>query len=195
MNKPQIYVDMDGVLVNFLDGALTWFGVDYDIETQWPKGRWGDNELIKEIFGLTEDQFWTELSDDYFWEHLMLMPDARALLTAIDQYKPVILTAPARSGGASGKQRWIERHLPEYFKEKRYIICPDKKYVAGPGRILIDDSEKNIKDWNDAGGGIGILYPRRWNQFFYIQNPLEFALNSIEYCIDIFRQFGETCVQ
>ena len=32
-----------------------------------------------------------------------------------------------------------------------------KNYVTGPGCILIDDLEKNIREWNVAGG-TGILF-------------------------------------
>ena len=56
----------------------------------------------------------------------------------------------------SGKAEWITK-----FDQKRgkhalrdLMICnsKDKHLIAGPTRILIDDREANVKDWQTAGG-------------------------------------------
>ena len=45
------------------------------------------------------------------------------------------------------------------------IICPskDKGFLAGEGRILIDDREQNIKDWENAGG-VGIHHKGNFDE-------------------------------
>ncbi|MBU6475626.1 MAG: hypothetical protein KGQ70_06645 [Alphaproteobacteria bacterium] len=67
------------------------------------------------------------------------------------------LTAPVLSEGCfSGKAAWVQSFVPERGREalKDLIICPgaDKYFIAAPGRILIDDREKNVREWSAAGG-------------------------------------------
>jgi hypothetical protein len=55
---------------------------------------------------------------------------------------------------------WIEKHLPAY--RRRFLIGPRKEFCAHGGSVLIDDSDKNVASFRDAGG-LAILYPRPWN--------------------------------
>jgi len=82
------------------------------------------------------------------------MPDGRKLWDAIKKYDPTILSSPTRHpSSVEGKKKWLKENLPGV----PYIIESKKEKYAEPGAILIDDREKNIKKWEDAGG-IGILY-------------------------------------
>jgi ribosomal protein S9 len=82
------------------------------------------------------------------------MPDGRKLWDAIKKYDPTILSSPSNHvSSVEGKKTWLKKNLPEVS----YIIEKHKEKYADKDSVLIDDREKNIKKWEEAGG-IGILY-------------------------------------
>lgn len=165
------FLDLDGVIVDFIAGIIKFWNLKCthnDIKT-W--------ESLYDFFDGTEEEFWAPLPE-IFWENLGFTPEAEAILDLIAPFKPTILTAPPWTG-ASGKQRWIRKHLPEYFDHGRYLIGPDKDIVAGPGRVLIDDGEHNIDAWVEAGG-LGILVPRPWNRNRE-QNTFDWVTCAVRY--------------
>ncbi len=90
------------------------------------------------------------------------------------------LTAPTLSTDCfTGKAAWVQTFLPHEGKGalKRLIIAPssDKAYLAGPTRILIDDREKNIKEWV-AAGGIGIHFT---GDFAAVERALQAAVPGL----------------
>ena len=89
-----------------------------------------------------------------FWSTMKFLPDGRELWDAIKKYKPTILTSPSNHpSSVEGKKEWLKENLPDV----PYIIEKHKEKYAGKNKILIDDREKNIKRWEEAGG-IGILH-------------------------------------
>ncbi len=50
--------------------------------------------------------------------------------------------------------------MPNYGR--RYLMGPAKHFCSGPGRVLIDDSDKNVIEFLRSGGQ-AILVPRPWN--------------------------------
>ena len=92
------------------------------------------------------------------------MPGAKKMFDAIyDKYgdRCEILTGipkPKRgvTYAAEDKIKWVRRLLSE--KVKVNIVFREEKpqYCTGKGCVLIDDMEKNIRDWNEMGG-TGIL--------------------------------------
>lgn len=72
------------------------------------------------------------------------------------------LTAPIKFPECfSGKAEWIKKFVPERGRmilgDLMIVASKDKRLIAKPGRVLIDDSENNIREWTQAGG-IGILH-------------------------------------
>ncbi|MBQ3863905.1 MAG: hypothetical protein II790_07700, partial [Schwartzia sp.] len=58
---------------------------------------------------------------------------------------------------ADDKSEWVRRNLGEHIKVNIVYREEKKNYVTGRDCILIDDYEKNIKEWEKAGG-TGILF-------------------------------------
>ena len=112
------------------------------------------------VFGMSGNEFWNSLDHD-FWANLEMLPWAEELLDYLEPFKPCILSSPA-GATASGKQRWIKKHLPKFWNDGRYLLGPAKHYAASPEAILIDDHEVKIQEFKDAGGR-GILFPAPWN--------------------------------
>lgn len=136
-----IYCDMDSVLVDFDRG-------------------------YQELTGMTTQQadangveaFWDPLTKAgaKFWITLNWMPDGKQLWNYIKKYNPILLSAPSREESSKlGKRVWVKRELPGIKLILRY--APQKQEYASPTSILIDDRQKNIDQW-EAAGGIGILH-------------------------------------
>jgi hypothetical protein len=147
-----IYCDMDGVLVDFDRG-------------------------YQELTGITTQQadangteaFWAPLSKAgaKFWITLDWMSDGKQLWDYIKKYNPILLSAPSREESSKlGKRVWVKRELPGVKLILKY--ASQKQEYASPTSILIDDRQKNIDQW-EAAGGIGILHTNTANTIKQLQ--------------------------
>jgi cytidyltransferase-like protein len=139
--KYKIYVDMDGVIVDFDGGYEKLTGI-----------------TTKEADKKGPEFFWKPISKAgaKWWITLKWMPDGKQLWDYVKKYNPELLSAPSREEASRlGKRVWVKRELPGV---KLILRSADKKQeFASPNSILIDDREKNIEQWRNAGG-IGILH-------------------------------------
>ena len=86
------------------------------------------------------------------------MPDGQELWRYIKKYKPNILSAPSWDPSSKvGKEAWCKIHLKNDYKKLYLYSRANKQLFAEPNRILIDDMQKTIDEWN-AKGGIGIFH-------------------------------------
>lgn len=91
-----------------------------------------------------------------FFEGLDVLPGARWAIRVLlknPEIKLHILTKPVFNSHIcySEKASWIAKHFPELLDS--IIIAHDKKFCAGPGRVLIDDYPDEWKvSWEAAGG-------------------------------------------
>lgn len=136
----KVMVDLDGVLTDF-DKQLAEL-LNKKLVRGWDFGN--------------DPKIWKKIDDagSRYWAHMDWMPDGKELWDFIKKLNPTVLTAPSRhSSCKAGKRVWVKKHLDD-----TPIIIDKKKYEhAKEGYILIDDREKNIKKWKEAGG-IGILH-------------------------------------
>ena len=138
----KIYLDMDGVLVDFDQQFKDLTGMaPRDFEAKHgSKGFW---EAI-------------ETAGVGFWRGMKWMPGGEELYNRVAKYDHALLSSPSRSETSKiGKRLWRRDKTPstKLILSRSYL----KKNYASPLSILIDDRESNIKQWEDAGG-IGILY-------------------------------------
>ena len=138
----KVYCDMDGVLVDFERGYNDLTGKETPgVDSTYDK-----------------DDFWSAITKAgaKFWANLNWMSDGQQLWGYIKQYNPELLTAPSREESSRiGKLAWVDKNIPNtpiIFKQAK-----DKKDLAEPNAILIDDRKDNIQQWIDAGG-IGIRH-------------------------------------
>lgn len=149
--KYTIYCDMDGVLADFKRGVSEFFydGHEWDkLERRYGAEHW-QKEFIKPI-----------QIHGKFWENLPLYPGAMLLWNYIKPFNPFILSAyPSwdEEGAQRGKKLWLARHVR--VPESRVLLVDrhEKQLYATPTSILIDDYDKNIREWTSKGG-IGIHY-------------------------------------
>jgi len=169
MCKATIFLDMDGVIADFAGGAAEIFG--YDVE-EWPAGVYD----IAEVFGESEPAIWDKIERDAgFWVTLKAYPWSTAIVDLCRKNgRTVIASSPSRDPASlSEKARWLRVHYPDIYEEGAYMFGPAKELLAGaPGAVLIDDNPKNIESF-EAAGGLGILFPQRWNDLHYICDGYE----------------------
>lgn len=158
MKYETVFLDMDGVLCNFIQAAHEVHGREY-VHEEYPRGCWE----IADHWGIPVDDFWNGINDRYdFWETLQPYPWKDEVIelarSAGEQVK--LLTSPSKSPLCYyGKRAWCDAHVP---KDIELIICKSKSLLAAPTRLLIDDGDHNVGPWVQAGGR-GVLFPQPWN--------------------------------
>jgi hypothetical protein len=138
---PNIYCDLDQVLVNFMKGAEDAIGGDFastDKDERWNK--------INQTKG--------------FWANLDWMPGGKRLYQFIEKYDPYVLSAYSGRDPTSknGKMKWLAKNTNWKKGRVNLVKRADKKLYAttdGKPNVLIDDYIKNINEW-EKKGGIGV---------------------------------------
>lgn len=143
-STPDVYVDMDGVLVDFFNEWARLVGVKTYRDI--PKKDIG--KALKKI-----------VSTPNFWEDLPTLAGYKDLLQTIKAVKGKykILSSPLANDPNvdPGKREWVRKHL-NFFKPEQVIIDHNKSKYAkkqdGTPNLLIDDFGKNVDAWQSAGG-------------------------------------------
>ena len=147
MTIEKIYFDMDGVLADFDRGIQELCHME-------PLNQASKSEA-------DDDAMWEAVKNvGHFYDKLEFMPGALNMFKILyDRYgdKCEILSGipkPRRGIMTSGEDKaaWVHRFLGEDIVVNIVFREEKKMYVKGSGYILIDDLEKNIKEWNEAGG-------------------------------------------
>ncbi len=148
----KIYLDMDGVLADFERGIKELCGIE-----PIPQGARRPAE---------EDEMWEKArAVGHFYGKLEPMQGAVEMFKKIyEKYgkKCEILTGipkPKRGLTTAGEDKitWAHRYLAEDIVVHVVLREEKKNYCNGKGCILIDDYEKNIREWRENGGS-GILH-------------------------------------
>ena len=146
MQDFTIYCDLDGVLVNLAGRMSEIYGEDLR-----------NGSFTDKFYQYMNKLNVTEKVD--FWRNLEETPDCMELWNFIKQFDPLILTScSGMTSACMGKKKWCLKHID--VKSKKVICVPhstSKQNYAGSNKILIDDLESNINEW-EAKGGIGILH-------------------------------------
>jgi len=135
MAEPRLFLDADGVLANFDEGAKRLLGMSVrQFETKHGRGA-----------------FWKRLATaQNFYGSLPEMPDARVLFDAVKHLKPTILTGlPLGKWAAPQKVEWAAKHFPGV----PIITCMarDKHKHMHDGDVLVDDRENHRAAYEAAG--------------------------------------------
>jgi hypothetical protein len=145
-NKYKIYLDMDGVIVDF-DKRFT------ELAGMGPRE-------YESTFG--KEKFWDFIDSKEkgggvgFWVGMDWMPGGSELYNRVAQHDHALLSSPSRSESSRiGKHQWKKKYTPS--TKLILALAKNKQNYADGNNILIDDRESNIQQWREAGG-IGILY-------------------------------------
>ena len=132
---PRLFLDADGVLADFDEGAKMLLGMT----PRQFEARHGRRE------------FWRRIaSAKNFYGSLPEMPDARLLFDAVEHLEPTILTGlPVGRWAAPQKVEWAAEHFPGV----PIVTCMarDKHKHMKPGDVLVDDRENHRAAYESAG--------------------------------------------
>ncbi len=142
MNKPIIFFDMDGLIVNFAKGYKDAF-----------------NRSAYEDDSFTVNQFCLQVP--HFFRMLPVNDQGMELFNMLrNDYKIVFLTTPMEGMVfcKSDKLNWIFENVGSKYD----VIFSDNKaeYVTDSRSILIDDMQHNLGHWAEAGG-TAIKFPQK----------------------------------
>lgn len=174
---PQIYCDMDGVLVDFEQGVVNQINIDlYDesIPSRKPTGGLTEMGRLRRALELSgrdlqigmpdirkggdikaaRNYMYERFGNDVgFWSTLPEMAGGQSLWSFISPYSPFILTSPMDEGSQVGKRNWIKSNLNPQ-PSKIFMSHNKWKWATTNGRpnVLIDDWDKNLIPWAEKGG-------------------------------------------
>ena len=160
-----LYVDLDGVLVNFIDGWMD----HYFIMNRKPVTKWN----FGEDYGLNRKDFYRSITSlpISFWSNLSPTPWATELMKVlVEELKPfeadkiMFLSHAVSEDCRVGKQLWVNKHFPNLGDS--LITVSDSKLksrFANQHSVLIDDKFENCVDFA-KNGGRSWLFARPWNR-------------------------------
>ena len=144
MNKPKIYLDMDGVVADWRANALRVIGREAPPGEMYPDIEW---HRLRE--------------NPHLFAQLPVMPRASELVNIARKYRDqlgwelLFLTAIPHNNDLPwafhDKAEWARLHftdIPVHFGP----YSSDKHLHCSPGDILVDDRGDNCRDWTAAGG-------------------------------------------
>lgn len=162
----KLYLDMDGVLVDFFGGLEKMHNVDH----------WKDIPDLETVL--------MSKRNTSFFNDLDCFKDAHALVEyAKLKWDWGICSSPLKddhNNSAYWKRVWLDRHgfLP---KIENLIFTSNKHHYATDGidgtpNVLVDDKPANIKRWEQAGG-LGVLYQANEHNILDVMHELENIFN------------------
>lgn len=158
--EPVVLFDMDGVLVDFVGGALRAHG-----KTLAPSEVVWDFPSQVGFSGSADPAFWEPLSNHDFWAELEPLADGMVafelVAKAMPKHRIGFLSSGIVKGSSDGKRSWVAKHLPGW--EKHLILGTHKALLAAPCKVLVDDHEPNVTAFA-AAGGRAVMVPRPWNE-------------------------------
>jgi 5'(3')-deoxyribonucleotidase len=155
-----IFLDVDEVLVAWVDGLLRLLGRDpATVHASWDALDPRPWDVV-EVLGVSHESVWRAVDEAgaSFWSELDTMSWCDDLFAACSNIAPTyLLTSPSlHPSSLAGKLAWIQRQFGRTFRD--YLIGPCKSACARPGALLIDDHPKNCAGFVRAGGS-ALLFP------------------------------------
>jgi hypothetical protein len=152
-----IYLDMDGVLADFVTPSLKVAGIPltHDQVTTWN---------YFEPY-MTSNEFWWKIgASQDFWLDIKPYPWASELFKLCKSIAPVrFCSSPSIDPiCVANKVQWLRFHGFMDSDKNDYHFTPHKHELAKPGRVLIDDSTPNCLAFQKATGQ-AIEFPQPWN--------------------------------
>jgi len=159
----RLFLDLDGVLINWLKGAHQVHDKEYHEEWPYVRGPLGWHFYKDPKFNVSGAHLFDGM-DRSFWANLEWTKDGKDILTLCEEHfgdDVYLLTAPHQQDGVvDGRMDWIRREMPEYVE--KVLVGKCKKACAHGDTVLVDDWDENLYAWDNAGG-IAVTCPRPWN--------------------------------
>lgn len=178
MQKPQLYIDMDGVLADFLGGVTEIYDKTTD---NYPKGLYD----VETFVDVSRARMWKDIDDrgEAFWSTLPPLQSGLNMWLKLEHLNPIVLTSPSISPACvAGKLQWLQNCFGSSFRD--YIFCPahHKQQLARDNAVLVDDSVKNCEEFVTAGGA-AVVWPSLSNDVEEAKQPR--AISELKFYFEI----------
>ena len=168
MHLETIYLDLDGVLANFLESAIKLHGISL---AEYRKNYAGSYDTLELAIG--KDNFWKKIHSQgaKWWAELETFDYSLSLWQYCQKIaNTYVLTSPANSAECyAGKYEWCKKNLGCLP-----IICKDKYLLANSNALLVDDSSHKIDKFKSHGGQTilwpNVLLERNFDGLAYFKN-------------------------
>lgn len=167
------FLDMDGVVVDFMSYLIEKFGGDRNIlinSEKYPLPFPLDYYVPEH----SKEKVYTDWKVDD-WVAMKKLPWADELISYLEFVFGVeniyFCSDPGIPGtqwfeiSAIGKGKWIQQNYPRYTE--RLILTKKKESLASPNKILLDDTESVFTSFVARNGG-AVLVPNYWNTHYSI---------------------------
>lgn len=169
-----LYLDMDGVLVDF-DGGFSKIAQGLAIKE------------YSKAFGEAKARNTFLDAGIHFWENLEWIHGGKELWNTASRlfHRVYILssagtTHPQKAEMVeAGKREWLKKHIPSIPHDHIFVVRGRhlKQQFSTPNSILVDDMNDTIQSWN-LKGGFGILhnsnnYKKTINELHDISAPIK----------------------
>lgn len=162
-----IFLDMDGVIANFVGSLEKHLNEDLSELDQWNIGKYLERDDIDNIINTL---------DHGFWSNVQPYDNLQEIVQLCEYYSQnnvfLCSSPPNHSGSYSGKKAWVDKHLPAKYS-RRLILMKQKHLLANKHHTLIDDGEYQTLPFIKRGGH-AITYPQPWNSYCFVEDKLEF---------------------
>jgi 5'(3')-deoxyribonucleotidase len=181
MVSREIYLDLDGVCVDFIRPAIDAHGYDTDaVMARWEANHPGEFYPDKAL-AMEMERFWDHLATlgESFWANLQPYPWFEDLYARLDELGHVVFCTSSTRAPAcvAGKLRWLQDRFGADFQD--YILTAHKDRLAHANAFLIDDFDQNVARFASRGG-VGVLFPQFWNSNHHVRvDPVDYVLQKI----------------
>ena len=157
---------MDGVIADWNKQFCVISGLDHsEVIKNWKPGITD----ISDQLGISKSQMWGRIgANKDFWMDIPVFPYAHEMVDYLrSKYEVRICSSPSSDPlCVAHKLEWLNKNKFKFGKKTH--INHEKWPLAGPGRLLIDDMDKNIEKWSNppepwAVAGPTLLFPQVWN--------------------------------
>ena len=160
----KVYVDMDRVVADFDNGVRKYAHME-------PAGNGGNKEQAAKM--------WKKLSEvPNFYDKLDPMPGSEKGISVLHEMfgkdLEILTGVPNPTRGLStareDKKNWMRRIFGPDIVVNTVLRAEKQNFCTGRECYLIDDYERNIREWEDAGG-TGILF-EDWDQVLKVVSDM-----------------------
>ena len=148
----MIWMDLDGVLVNFQKGVCEALGLTYPKSSIYYRG-WLEEQCPEISLGKIFERLHSQPN---FWENLEPTGLCASMVAHLDEHHPDwgILTSAWRRDAQSysGKYNWVRKHLGSDYVERLVICSGEKQKLAHSKALLVDDTSHVLTKWAESGG-------------------------------------------
>ena len=170
------FLDLDGVIVNWLDAIRQHIGAPPEIYDGFRKDPLSLNhDTVDALYGgRPAFKAIQQSRPPEWWLNLEMYPWANNLINRLNNNFPLVfLTSPGTCPmSGQGKLQWQAKNYPDI----PIVIARHKWVVASSTKVLIDDDDWQLSRFSNAGG-----HSIKWRNQFELA---EFTPKAIEYYID-----------